>query len=147
MIGAEFRAWDQEEKKMYYNVENTYDWHGYGGDCKCPATCFGEILESNDFIVMQYTGLRDSKRTEEHPNGQKIFIDDIVKITALNNDHGQRGATSQLSVKYWMGNACLCEQGYDTGTPIYPLCVSHNIEVIGNFYENPELSNLESLDT
>ena len=85
--------------------------------------------------VGQYTGLKDSKRTEEYPEGQKIYEGDIVKAVALANDHNQRGAITISAVEYWMGNACL----KITYIPLYPFIVDHSFEVIGNIHDNPDL--------
>ncbi|MFE4569970.1 YopX family protein [Paenibacillus chitinolyticus] len=39
----------------------------------------GEIFLVDPETVGQYTGLRDSKRTEEYPEGQEIYEGDIVR--------------------------------------------------------------------
>ena len=85
--------------------------------------------------VGQYTGLKDSKRTEEYPEGQEIYEGDIIKAVALANDHNQRGAITISAVEYWMGNACL----KITYIPLYPFIVDHSFEVISNIHDNPDL--------
>ncbi len=35
------------------------------------------------FILMQYSGLRDRKRTPEYPKGQEICVGDIVQFPIL----------------------------------------------------------------
>jgi len=87
--------------------------------------------------VGQYTGLKDSKRTEEYPEGQEIYEGDIIKAVALANDHNQRGAITISAVEYWMGNACLSI----THVPLYPFIVNHSFEVIGNVWEDGDLLN------
>lgn len=78
--------------------------------------------------VGQYTGLCDK-------NDKEIYEGDVLKSIALSDDHHQRGATIVSPVKYWCGNACLSI----TYVPIYPFCVNHELEVIGNIYDNPDL--------
>ena len=79
--------------------------------------------------VGQWTGLLDK-------NGKEIFEGDIVKATALLNDHHQRGATVVSPVEYWHGETCLSI----TYVPLsLDFQVSHEIEIIGNIHDNPEL--------
>jgi len=93
---------------------------------------YGTFYKVDPDTVGQYTGLTDK-------NDKRIFEGDIVRTVATANDHHQKGATAIMSVRYWMGNPCLCFPGNDSGTPLYPLCVSTTIEVIGNIHDNPEL--------
>jgi uncharacterized phage protein (TIGR01671 family) len=129
---------------------NPVEWRNEQKDVSIVCHPFGCCIDANGNLIMvetpfvckvipdtvgQYTGLKDCKRTEEYPEGQEIYEGDIVKCVALANDHHQRGARMLSAVIFFMGNACL-EKTY---VPIYPLIVDHEIEVIGNIYENPEL--------
>ena len=83
--------------------------------------------------VGQYTGLTDK-------NGKRIFTKDIVAITALGDDHHQKGVKTIAVVEDYMGNTCLCIDGkHQTGTTLYDISIAHTVEVIGDTTDNPEL--------
>jgi hypothetical protein len=123
-----FRAWDELNRVMmepetvglFIHFDGTMNHHDLGivqGTSNTPQ-----------MTLLQYTGLKDS-------NGKEIYEGDVVKSVALSNDHHQRGATAVSPVEYWCGNAVLSI----TYTPIYPFCLDHDIEIIGNIYEHPHL--------
>ena len=133
MREIEFRAWDKNENKMFYNVEHEYDF--YEG-CE---TSFGNILDMTEmFEVMQYTGLKDK-------NGKKIFEGDIVNngenenLIVLWSDYYQSFIINEKIGLYGDQSddrlyACDDIEEYE---PFNYKCASY--EVIGNIYENPEL--------
>jgi len=67
---VKFRALRKEDKKMFFDVQNTYDYGAYG--LPLPFNHFGELLKSKDYIVMQFTGILDFENKE-------IYIGDIVE--------------------------------------------------------------------
>ena len=88
--------------------------------------------EVNKNTVGQYTGLTDK-------NGKKIFEGDIVSITALGNDHCQKGARTTACIENYMGNSCICVYGGSLGVTLHSILIDHTVEVIGNIHDNPEL--------
>lgn len=114
-----FRAWDKEEKKMFYDVQNAYDsepvW--YGG--------FGEFLGDQSYEVMQYTGLKDK-------NGKEIYEGDIVKAIISGGTTKVEYVNDLAGFNPWANSIVYAgRQSF-----INP---SEEIEVIGNIYSNPEL--------
>lgn len=95
--------------------------------------------------VGQYTGLRDSKRTAEYPEGQMIFEGDILKIARVSDSigsyyHPPLDYPVNVVVKWdmcaWMWET-LCE---DKRYIHFPDAWCHyKCEVIGNIHDNPEL--------
>ena len=91
------------------------------------------MIEVIPETVGQFTGLIDK-------NEKKIYEGDVVKTTALLNDHHQRGATVVSPVEYWYGATCLSI----TYVPLsLDFRMSHEIEIIGNIHDNPELMKLK----
>ena len=84
------------------------------------------------FELMQYTGLKDK-------NGKEIYEGDIVSLKYLydkrTTDKGQvvwREDKASFGLKSLKG---LTNEVYE----LYKVTAEHNLEIIGNIYENPEL--------
>lgn len=123
-----FRAWNKEEHKMYYDVQDAYD--SYVNDI--PAFNFGEILDDTDeWIVMQYAGLEDKYKKE-------LYDGDIFMI-------GSREDNCIYQVVYDEENLCYtayrCLYGRKLAINLGDIHRSCEFEIIGNIYENPELLN------
>ena len=128
MVDIKFRAWHKLNKHMHYNVQDIY-CDGELGDC------FGDILSTpSKFEVMAYTGLQDK-------NGTEIYEGDIVSAKYIydkrTTDKAQviwREDKASFGLKSLKG---LTNEEYE----LYKITAEHNLEVIGNIYENPELLN------
>lgn len=146
----EFRAWD--------NDNNEYLKEGYCKDCRgcrwVNLATNGEVITGIDdlpdepgrvgrFLVEFLTGLRDSKRTDEFPDGQKIFAGDIIKLCygipptydTLVIEYADDETVGDVSVSgWWMRN--IRKNGCSSS-----LCKTYetDIEVLGNIHQHPEL--------
>lgn len=123
MREIKFRAWDIEGSKMYYDAQDTYDYM-HGKPESIPAIYFGELLENDQWEVMQYTGLHDK-------NGKEIYEGDIAKF-----HRPGYGDSPKYTVGFVQGSFC-----FDSKTEIEYM---HEMrldycEIIGNIYENPDL--------
>lgn len=120
MREIKFRAWDKEQAKMKkdFRFDEFNDVNDYFAD--------------DDFVFMQYTGLKDK-------NGKEIYDGDIVSLKYLydkrTTDKGQvvwREDKASFGLKSLKG---LTNEVYE----LYQVTAEHNLEIIGNIYENPEL--------
>lgn len=123
----ELESWDLPQ--MIYNVQNLYDGKGVSENYVLGGYgSFGSILENNDnFILMQYTGLKDK-------NGKEIYEHDIIRYTPFNNKQKQYQnivvkVPNILESFHWFAELELMLEEKNK-------C---DIEIIGNIYENFEL--------
>lgn len=145
MREIKFRAWNEENKKMFYMSDYL---HGIDlsnqlailVDSKNKAEPFYTISAE----LMQYTGLKDK-------NGKKIYEGDILKYYPYSNlGHIKKfsinpvvwGATGDSDgyahgkhYEWTVGDDSLADVA-DSKYPEVAYC-----EVVGNIYENPELLN------
>jgi len=144
MREIKFRAWDKKYNMMIQaesfqrdqmwisgigEVFEIGEWSDYGGGGKTEDDC------SDQYILMQYTGLKDK-------NGKEIYEGDIIS-TDLDRP---------FNIVVFRNGAFMF-QCHDNGKDYYDYMFSVDEEsdrweygeVIGNIYENPELMKGEEM--
>ena len=137
---VKFRAFNKLTKR-YSGID--YGWHEDKDEwwAQIDAVQIGSITsisESENWILEEFTGLRDCKRTEKYPEGQPIYEGDIIKdgegIGVIRFHPGM--AAFVVVVKenevFWINPTALCRKDQQAKQLQYS-------EVIGNENENPEL--------
>ena len=115
MRELKFRAWSKSEKKMIYNIQNEFEER-----IELGMDCFSDYLKNDDFIVEQYTGIKDK-------NGKEIYEGDIV--SKHNSD--TKGVVKQVKDGQWAIYWDNVPDGYYVLFKYSNLC-----EVIGNIHED-----------
>tara|TARA_R100001530_G_scaffold87389_1_gene60863 strand:- start:356 stop:727 length:372 start_codon:yes stop_codon:yes gene_type:complete len=120
MREIKFRAWDKKKEKLIY--QNEMDHLIFPGKRK--------VENFEDIELMQYTGLKDE-------NGKEIYEGDVVSGFQV------AGMADENYVVEFMYASFVFKRG-DTGLRLGPgpemfTLHNHEIEVIGNIHENPEL--------
>lgn len=149
-----FRAWDKGEKCYWYDAQATYD--DRCGNCGCFETDFQSVLDSNNYVVEQYTGLKDK-------NDKEIYEGDIVNLEYYekpfgrkrwNRTYPRKGKKDINVVSFEEGFFKFYEEdkdGYGSELPFSDYGewegkdgeYKYVAEVIGNIHENPELLERE----
>lgn len=125
-----FRVWDKYKRKMYpmepwyqfkKNKESN-DWEFLPFSIQIEGNAKEVYVENikrfNDLIIMQFTGLLDSK-------GREIYEGDVVEFYYDKDDETRKGIIEYRGCCFWLDDEYLHYIGDPT--------------VIGNIYENPEL--------
>ena len=73
MRDIKFRIWDIENKEMLEVQELDFEPTFYGGRIAIRPDQYSDYFDSEDMILMQYTGLKD-KNGKEIYEGDKVYI-------------------------------------------------------------------------
>lgn len=128
MRDIKFRCWDTENKEMLDIQELDYR-DSYNGQPMIRTTMYRDYFDTEDMILMQYTGLKDK-------NGKEIYEGDIVEIKGYSNKGYNTGLVKEIYVVEFKDFCWSC------GTKSLLNLATINwasIEVIGNIYANSEL--------
>jgi uncharacterized phage protein (TIGR01671 family) len=140
MREIKFRVRDKKNKKMYcgFELDDKYEFDrpnliDFNGELYASGNIgdgFGSqyinYCNQEDFVLMQYTGLKDK-------NGKEIYEGDIVRVIT-----DKKGVIGEVVYIPEETAFCVKAKGFET----FPLGLLSNffeIEVLGNIYENPEL--------
>jgi len=146
-----FRVWDGENMFLSpTEIGHLGSWF----DAHYPGSLAKPELKS----LMQFTGLKDKKRTKEFPNGQDIYEGDVWKYTSTelvnistgkkSKHNGFRIGTIEFLGGKFVEIIRLQENSFfgelpNIGNIYVKKNIAEHIEIIGNIYENPELLSKE----
>ena len=137
MRDIKFRCWDTENKEMLEVQELDYE-DSYNGQPMIRTTMYSDYFDTEDMILMQYTGLKDK-------NGKEIYEGDIVKFKLYK---GEEEKYFVGKVEYF-GSSFIVDANNDSDYHVYDLDgfgidFKYNLEdceVIGNVWEDSDLLN------
>lgn len=130
MRDIKFRCWDTENKEMLDVQELDYA-DSYNGQPMIRTTMYNDYFDTEEMILMQYTGLKDK-------NGKEIYEGDIVLIDKENQIKGQVKYSEQYASFIIVDTNSIADEAENLS------CYSE-IEVIGNIYENQGLLEKEGI--
>ena len=131
MREIKFRAWDSYHKEFVFDVQATYD-NQCRGKGSIHHESFQEVLEDEDCIVEQFTGLKDK-------NGKEIYDGDIIQEEI---DFNCEITDGRFKYRVYWDEEVLCWALDPIGKEsIHDELWETNLSrrVIGNIHENPEL--------
>lgn len=139
MREIKFMAWDKKLKRLISNEEFAFSPYFIQADGKViicdPGNEEHNFEELKDYILMQYTGLKDK-------NDKEIYEGYIVRLTDIDNELEIFTVIWEKS-GYFTLKPFIDNEGYVPTLGYFTDRDSNDnyytIEIIGNIYENPEL--------
>ena len=146
MREIKFRAWGKENKMFYRKFAEKDEFTR--SEMHVAICENGEVIliddsdsygaDRDNFIIQQFTGLKDC-------NGIEIYEGDIVRHTRTNNGGKDTSDFYPLKIKFKKDIVSfVIDYGCCGWHPLTKLDASKNVEIIGNIYENPELTGGEN---
>lgn len=146
MRDIKFRVWSKESKKMYLPKKGCDFLVRIDGEYFVDEDIVENVglipVKKDDYVLMQYTGLKDKNRKE-------IYEGDIVNLggdgSILDKEgnwwgaSGPAGYSSPVQVVMWDEEQTGFDPfaNYDCDCGVY--MEASKCEVVGNIYENPNL--------
>ena len=128
MRDIKFRCWDTENKEMLEVQELDYE-DSYNGQPMIRTTMYSDYFDTEDMILMQYTGLKDK-------NGKEIYEGDIVKFRFKDDREEFPDLIGYIEYQTTFTAFRIMS---NQGSFKIDITEIKFIEVIGNIYENPKL--------
>ncbi len=128
MRDIKFRCWDTENKEMLEVQELDYE-DSYNGQPMIRTTMYNDYFDTEDMILMQYTGLKDK-------NGKEIYEGDIVKFRFKDDREEFPDLIGYIEYQTTFTAFRIMS---NQGSFKIDITEIKFIEVIGNIYKNLEL--------
>ncbi len=140
MREIKFRVWDKKERKFRLPFEFAID--GDGVLVSFEGDYWRNVTDKDRYEISFYTGLKDK-------NGREIYEGDIIRFMPLFSVRQEHRLASEFMVSkvYWSGGGFRVEVEKVVTDEIrhtisIELSDCYYREIIGNIYENPELSEI-----
>lgn len=117
-----FRVWDIENKEMLNVQELDFEPTFYGGRIAIRPDQYSDYFDTEDMILMQYTGFNDRC-------GKEIYENDIVYVSGEDEN----------AIIEWDEETARFIILFDGWITDFDNYYGKELEVIGNIYNNPEL--------
>lgn len=130
MRPIKFRVWDIKNKKFIYEYDACHKRLAISFDGKVYHGGYDDVLSTSDYIVQQYTDLKDK-------NGKEIYEGDILHYLFDGASYPKEAQDKYLTCVYDSDFGGFCFD--DADSSYYWAEVRGYMEVIGNIFETPEL--------
>ena len=117
-----FRVWDVENKEMLNVQELDFEPTFYGGRIAIRPDQYNDYFDTEDMILMQYTGVNDRC-------GKEIYENDIVYVA---------GEDENATIE-WDEETARFVIHFDGWIADFDNYYGKELEIMGDIYNNPEL--------